>query len=179
LDRWRPRRLTRGRLARAGWGSVPEAQTIELGDFREAELNLTHAIALSETLGQPMEAMKSQRCVGVLLIQRGEVDRGIAHLRPIRREFLRNGLAEEAGLCGLDVVEGLLVLGRTSAAEMLARKIVDEFTVAGLSTRAIGALGYLMEAITANRASATLVTEVREYIVSLRTSPERDFAASS
>jgi hypothetical protein len=76
-------------------------------------------------------------------------------------------------------VEGLLVLGRTSAAETLARKIVSEFTAAGLSTRAVGALGYLTEAITANRASVTLVTEVREYIVSLRTSPERDFAASS
>lgn len=72
----------------------------------------------------------------------------------------------------------MLVLGRTSAAEMLARKIFGEFTTAGLNGRAIGALGYLTEAITAKRASATLVTEVREYIVSLRTSPERDFVAS-
>jgi hypothetical protein len=72
----------------------------------------------------------------------------------------------------------LLVLGRSSTAEMLARRIISEFTAAGLNQRAIAALGCLTEALTANRASATLVTQVREYIVSLRTSPERDFAAT-
>lgn len=152
--------------------------SIELGDFRDAELNLGQAIAFNETLGQRMELMKSERCMGSLYIRRGDVGRGIAHLRPVRRELLRNRLAEEAGLCGLDIVEGLLLLERTSTAEMLARQVVSEFTSAGLNARAIAALGYLTEAITGNRASPTLVTQVREYIVSLRTSPERDFVAS-
>lgn len=149
--------------------------SIELGDFRDAELNLTQAIRLNGTLGQRIEAAKAETALGRLYVRRGDADRAITYLRPIRREFLRNGLTEEAGICGLEIVEGMLVLGRTSAAETLAYKIVGEFTIAGLSGRAIGALGYLTEAITANRASATLVTEVREYIVSLRTSPERDF----
>ena len=48
--------------------------------------------------------------------------------------------------------------------------------MAGLNKRAIEALAYLTEAITARTASTPLVTRVRDYIVSLRTSPERDFA---
>jgi len=93
----------------------------------------------------------------------------------VRREFIRNSLAEEAGICGLDVVEGLLVLGRGAEAVNLARKIVHEFTNAKLNTRAITALSYLTEAIVAKRASATMAHDVREYIISLRTSPEREF----
>jgi hypothetical protein len=54
--------------------------------------------------------------------------------------------------------------------------VIDEFTNAHLSRRAIAALGYLTDAIATNRASAPLVTHVRDYIVSLRTSPERDDA---
>ena len=153
--------------------------SIELSDFRDAELNLTRSIALHETLGQRIEAFKGERCLGSLYIRRGEVDKGIGHLRPVRREFLRHGLAEEAGLCGLDIVEGLLLLKRASSAEAVARQVIDEFSKAGLNTRAIAALGHLTEAIAANRASTQLVTDVREYIVSLRTGPERDFRASS
>jgi tetratricopeptide (TPR) repeat protein len=152
--------------------------SIELGDFREAELNLIHAVDLNTTLGQRMEALKAETGLGRLYLRRGDVERATTHLRPVRREFLRHGLTEEAGICGLEIVEGLLVLGRASTAEMLARRIISEFTAAGLNRRAIAALGYLTEALTANRASATLVTQVREYIVSLRTSPERDFAAT-
>lgn len=153
--------------------------SLELGEHRDAEANLTQSIALHGLLRKRLEVVKGQRCLGVLFIRRGEVDRGVQFLRPVRREFLSSGLAEEAGLCGLDIVEGLLLLGRVSTAETLARKIIGEFTTAGLNTRAISALGYLTEALAANRASASLVTEVREYIISLRTSPERDFATSS
>ncbi len=153
--------------------------SIELGDFHVAERNLLQGIALHTTLGQPLEVLKSETAFGRLLLRRGDTGAGIDHLRPLRRQFLGHGLVEEAGICGLEMVEGLLVLGETSAAEKLARQIVFEYTTAGLSARAIGAVGYLTEAITAKRASATLVTDVREYIVSLRTSPERDFVTPS
>jgi hypothetical protein len=62
-------------------------------------------------------------------------------------------------------------------AERLARTIVGEFTVAGLNSRAITAVGYLSEAIAAKKASTQLVSDIREYVISLRTSPQRDFAA--
>jgi tetratricopeptide (TPR) repeat protein len=147
----------------------------ELGDFREAEENLAYAITLFRQLKQPLYILRIELSRGRLLIRRGEAAAGISHLRRIRLDFLRQSMHEEAGICGLEMVEAFLLLERPFEAETLARTIVSEFTLAGLNTRAITALGYLSEAIVARTASTKLVAHVREYIVSLRTSPERDF----
>ena len=149
--------------------------SVDLGDFDDAEANLLNAMALHRQNGKPIHILNAELGRGRLLIRKGDLEDGINHLRPIRREFLRNGMHEEAGLCGLEIVEALLLLQRASEAETLARKIVGEFTVAHLSNRAITALGYLAEAIAARSARPALVSDVREYIVSLRTKPERDF----
>jgi tetratricopeptide (TPR) repeat protein len=149
--------------------------SIELGDFEDADVNLSWSMKLFRELGQPVSVLKAQAGRGRLLIRSGHPARGIELFRDIRRSFLSRGLHEEAGLCGLEIVEGLLVIGHASQAETLARKLVREFTVAGLNTRAITALGYLSEAITAKEAKPSLAVQVREYIVSLRTNPERDF----
>lgn len=150
--------------------------SVDLHDFGAAETYLTRAIELFHAIGQPLQAAKAELGRGRAMIRRGEVKRGIAHLRPIRADFLRHSLVEEAGLCGLEIVEALLLQGSVADAEVLARQIVAEFTSASLNKRAITALGYLSEAIASKKASTELVTRVREYIGSLRTSPEREFA---
>lgn len=152
--------------------------SVDLGDFDVAETHLTRAVALFRELGQPLQGLKGELGRGRLLVRRGEIDRGIAHLRPVRREFLRNAMIEEAGLAGLEIVEALLGRDSASEAEALARQIAAEFTSAGLNTRAITAVGYLQEAIATRRVSAAMVGDVREYIVSLRTSPEREFVVA-
>jgi len=149
--------------------------SVDLADFVEAEENLQQAINLYREIGQPLHALTGEAVRGRLFLRRGDPALAVTHLRHVRREFIRSSLAEEAGICGLEIVEGLLVLGRAAEAENLARKIVHEFTSAKLNTRAITALSYLTEAIVAKRASATMAHDVREYIVSLRTSPEREF----
>ena len=149
--------------------------SVDLGDFADAEANLDHAISLYQQNGQPMQILKVELGRGRLFIRSGQPASGITHLRPVRREFLRHGLHEEAGLCGLEIVEALLLLGRASAAETLARKIVQEFMLARLNSRAIAALGYLSETIAARKAAPSLAVHVREYILSLRTKPEREF----
>lgn len=149
--------------------------SIDLGDFAEAEANFAKAIAIHRELGQPINVLKTELGRGKLFLRCGDFAGAVSHLRPVRRGFLSNGLAEEAGLCGLQIVEALLVLERAGEAEQLARKIVHEFVTAALSTRAITALSYLSEAITARKAPASLAHVVREYILSLRTQPEREF----
>lgn len=149
--------------------------SIELGHYDEAETTLARSIDLHRQLSQPIEVVRGQYAFGRLLVQRGDAERAVTYLRPVRRDFLQHGLTEEAGLCGLEIVEGMLILGNHTGAENLARKIISEFVKAGLNQRAITALGYLEEAIASSQASNTLVQAVREYIVSLRTSPERDF----
>jgi tetratricopeptide (TPR) repeat protein len=152
--------------------------SIELRDFTEAESNLIHSIALYEDLRQPIEVLKAQSGLGRLFIRQGEIEYGIAHLRPLRRSFLQRSMPEEAGLCALEIIEGLLQRGKADEAERLARLVIHEYTAAGLNTRAITALGYLTEAIAARNATAALAASIRDYIVSLRTEPEREFKLS-
>jgi len=149
---------------------------IELGDFVEAESNLLESARLySNELGQPIEALRAQTGYGRLLIRMRQIERGIVQLKPIRRAFLRQGMPEEAGICALEIIEGLLTRNKPEDAERLARMVIAEFTRANLNNRAITALGYLTRAIGAKQASAPLVQNVREYILSLRTNPEREF----
>ena len=150
--------------------------SIELGDYVEAEENFLYALKLFRDLRQPLYVMQVELGRGRLFLRRGEPAAGISHLGLIRRDFLRQSMHEEAGICGLEMVEGYLLLGEPEKAETVARTIVGEFSLAGLNKRAITAVGYLSEAIAARKAKPALVTHVREYVVSLRTSPERDFA---
>lgn len=152
---------------------------VELGDYPEAEANLLRAIPIYRELGMAVQIQQVEMMRGRLLLRQGDYELAVSHLRPVRRQFLRLSLIEEAGLCGLEIVEALLMMGsagRVMMAESLARRIVEEFTNASLAARAITALGYLSEAIAARRATAELAKEVREFVLSLRTAPEREFA---
>ncbi|HEX9986054.1 MAG TPA: hypothetical protein VGF69_22525 [Thermoanaerobaculia bacterium] len=126
-------------------------------------------------LGQPIELARAEYDRGRLLLRKGLYAQAVEHLRAVRHRFLIHSLAEEAGLCGLEMVEGLLMLARADEAERLARTIMSEFLAASLNSRAITALGYLTEAIEARNATPRTAMRVREYVLSLRTSPEREF----
>lgn len=150
---------------------------VSLNELETAEHHLTEAIQQFHMLAQPLNATKAELARGRILLRRGQHAKAIVHLARIRDEFLRHELVEEAGLCGLDMVEGLLATDAAVQAETLARRIVHEFTTARLNERALTALGYLSEAIAARSASVPMVESVREYIHSLRTMPEREFVA--
>jgi tetratricopeptide (TPR) repeat protein len=153
--------------------------SVDLRDFDNAEVHLERAAAMFRELGQPLQAAKAENGRGKLFLARGELARGIAHLHAVRQEFLAAGMVEHAGICGIDIVEALLNRRAAAAAETLARTLVLEFTAAGLNGRAISALAYLRDAIIARRASPAVAMQVREYIVSLRRCPERDFVATA
>jgi tetratricopeptide (TPR) repeat protein len=148
--------------------------SIELGDFEAAEENLVRAVELHKANRNPLEGVRAELGRGRLLVRRGSPDLGIKHLRPVRHQFLKHSLAEEAGICGLDMVEAMLQLGQNQQAELLSRTILNEFLAASLNTRAITAVGYLTEAIAGRRATPKHVVTVREYVLSLRTEPERE-----
>lgn len=153
--------------------------SVELGEFEEAERHLDRAVGLCAQLKWPLQAARSEVVRGTLFARRGENRRAVAHIGAVRQTFRSHGLVEEAGLFGLEMVHSQIALGETHEAEALAREIVADFTAAGLNARAITALGYLTEAIAARRASTSTVGGVREYIVSLRKQPEREFVATA
>lgn len=153
--------------------------SVELEDFRTADTYLQQAAELFAQLDLPVCLANVELSRGRMMVRRGQLENGIRVLAATRDRFLRRGLVEEAGLCGLDIVEAFLIREMATDAELLARRIVNEFTAAQLNTRAITALGYLSEAIAARRASAATAANVRQYIYSLRTEPNRRFIATA
>jgi len=152
---------------------------IELGDFALAESHLSEAVRLFAGIASPLQVARAELARGRLMIRRGALEQGIGHLHRVREELLRHNLVEEAGLCGLDVVEAHLTRGAPIEAEVFARQIVREFTAARLNSRAITALRFLSEAIAARKASGTTVRHVQRFIGSLRANPDSAFAAAS
>ncbi|HET9866938.1 MAG TPA: hypothetical protein VFQ06_06575, partial [Nitrospira sp.] len=149
----------------------------ELKDFTAAEHHLAIAAGLHKELGQTVNVAKDEYARGILFLRQGLSREATEHLQRVRHQFLKHSLIEEAGLCGLHMVEGYLELGEADRAERLARTIMSEFLAASLSNRAITALGYLSEAIASRKVSPRLATNVREYVVALRVTPEREFRA--
>ena len=149
---------------------------VELNIFDDAETHLSEAVQRFTSLAQPLSVAKAELARGRLLLRAAQHAKAIEHLIRIRDVFRRHDLIEEAGLCGLDVVEAMVAMSAFEPAESLVRRIIEEFTLARLNTRAITALGYLNEVIAARKASRENVGAVREYILSLRTTPEREFA---
>lgn len=148
---------------------------VSLSDFESAEPHLREAVHRFHRLGQPLAAAKAELARGRLLLRAGEHAKAIEQLTRTRDVFLRHDLIEEAGLCGLDMVESMLAQAAPAPAETLVRRIVEEFTVAQLNARAIVALGYLMDVIATRETPRNAVGTVREYILSLREFPEREF----
>jgi tetratricopeptide (TPR) repeat protein len=151
----------------------------ELGDWQAAEAHLNKAIAILTELGQPLRVAGSELARGRMFVRKGDIERGIEHLHSVREQYLTHNLVEEAGLCGLDIVEAHLARGASIEAEAFAWQIVREFTAARLNARAITALGYLSEAIGARKASAETVQNVRHFIRSLRKKPDAEFVATA
>jgi len=151
----------------------------DMGDYKTAEIHLNKAVALYADLGQPLRVAGSELARGRMLVRKGDIERGIEHLHSVREQYLTHNLVEEAGLCGLDIVEAHLARGSSIEAEAFARQIVREFTAAQLNTRAIMALGYLSEAIAARKASAATVQNVRHFIDRLRRQPDAEFVATA
>ena len=149
--------------------------SISLNDFAAAEAHLAEAIRIYTQLGRALDVSRSEIAGGRMMIGRGQVEDGIAHLHRIRQQFLQQNVVEEAGFCGLHIIEAHLSRGAFIEAEALAWQIVREFTAAHLNARAITALGYLSEAIAARRASAHTVENVRGFLHTLRKNPDAEF----
>lgn len=149
-----------------------------IGQFHLADEHLQRSLDLFNELGKRTEALRAERNYGTLLVKSGAFAEGVRRLRSVRNQLLAATLVEEAGLCGLVIVEALLSRGHGDSAVDLAQAIIGEFTAAQLNERAIAALGLVREAAAArDAAAAETAARARHYITSLRTQPQREFGA--
>jgi tetratricopeptide (TPR) repeat protein len=151
---------------------------VEIDEFDLADTHLTKAVELFREMQEPLQIARAELARGRMLLRKGETAKAMERLHGVRGEFLRHNLVEEAGLCGLDLVEAQLAQERYAEAEELGRRLVSEFMAAGLNTRAITALAYLSEAIAQRKASGATVQNVRRFIRRLHVDPDTEFVAA-
>jgi tetratricopeptide (TPR) repeat protein len=152
---------------------------IDLGEWDAAEAHTAVAIRRFIQLGAPVQTLRSELARGRILLKQGAAEKGIAHLRRVRAQFLEHGLVEEGGLCGLEIVAADLERGSAREAEALAREIICQFTAAELNRRAITAVDYLSDAIAARKALPATADHVRRFIQTLRRNPKARFRATA
>jgi tetratricopeptide (TPR) repeat protein len=150
---------------------------LELGEFRDANIQFSNAIARCNEAGRKVDALRTEMSCGRLFLAKGKTAEGIERLRSARDQFLAHGLAEEAGICGLDIAGALLSEYRHDDAEEIAQLALHELRDTNLSPRARTALEYLERELAAHDATVDVVRHVRDYIESLQSNPDREFIA--
>lgn len=148
---------------------------LDLGDTAGAVAGLHDALAILTDLGETGEIIRTKWVLGRVLLGMGRYQRARDVLVETRSAFRGLSMAEEAGLCGLELVEAFLALGSVQRAEAVLEEVVDEFQRAGLSERVSTALAYLRGLVPTPRGRAA-AHHVKTYIAELRDEPLRQFA---
>jgi hypothetical protein len=145
--------------------------SVDLGDFDVAEQTSTAPSRCSRNWGSRPGA-QSELGRGRMFIRSRRVDRGIAHLRTIRVQFLRADWSKKPACAGWRSSK-VCSARRCIEAVSLARQII----ASSPQRRSASARSAPWIPRGGNRAAPTSATvaHVRDYIVSLRTSPEREF----
>lgn len=152
-----------------GW----TATELDLHD--DALRHFTRAGECFRLFGAAIEVLRADYGKGHALLRRGEIDAALMQLQVTRDRLLDHEMTEEAGLCGLDLIEARLIRGEAAEAKRLATRLVREFVAASLNRRAIAALAYLNEAIAADDTPTETVRSIAAYISKLRVDPTREF----
>ncbi len=139
-----------------------------LDDYVQANIHFSEAIAKFTDLGFTTEVPRTKRGAGLVLVGRGQIASGLAHLHAARRDFTAAGMIEEAGLCALRIAAVLIERGNDTEARALTQNVIDEFTTAGFDDRAIAAVVRLREAIDVDDATAETVHTVHALVESFQ-----------
>lgn len=150
---------------------------LELGEFREANIHFSNAIAHCTNAGREIDALRIEMSSGRLFVEKGKVSEGLVRLRTARQKFLSHGLTEEAGICALDIAVALLSEYRHEEAEGIATAALQELHDSTLDPRAKTALEHLEHELLAHEATTAVVRHVRDYIEALQSDPNRNFIA--
>lgn len=141
---------------------------IHLDDHTSANIHFSEAVARFTDLGFTAEVARTERGAGLVLIARGQISSGLSRLREARQAFTTAGVIDEAGFCGLRIVEVLIDRGEEAQARVLAQEIIDEFTAAGFNERLIDAVVRIREAINVDDVTAETARTVHAIAENLR-----------
>jgi tetratricopeptide (TPR) repeat protein len=145
----------------------------ELGDYDRAVNFLSRAVAEFEMLGATTERARNRWSLAATLVAAGRIPEALPIFEQTWKEFEDLGMEADGALVGLEFAEALLLVDRPERVPEICRTLLDRFTSAGMTSRAITALAFLREAVAVGQAHPTLVRHVYEYLRKLPATPSR------
>jgi tetratricopeptide (TPR) repeat protein len=145
----------------------------EMGEFDLAIRYLATTIAEYELLNMTVLRTRSRGSLATTLVAAGRVPDALPLFEQTWKEFEELGMQSDAALVALELAEGLLIVGRPERVPQICRTILDRFTSAGMTSRAITALAFLREAVALGNAKPTLVRHVYDFLRDLPEKPSR------
>lgn len=136
----------------------------EIGNTSKSVEHITVAIAEYELLGMTTEATRARWALGKTLVSAGKFTPAIALFERTWKDFEALEMEADAALVALELAETLLVVGEPARVPHICRTLLDRFTRAGMTARAITALSYLREVVAIGKAQPPVIRQVREFL---------------
>ena len=136
----------------------------EVGNTAKAVEHVTLAIAEYELLGMVTEAARARWALATTLVSAGKFNPAVGLFDRAWKDFEALDMEADAALVALELAETLLVLGQTGRVPQICRTLLDRFTRAGMTSRAITALAYLREVVALGKAQPPVIRQVREFL---------------
>lgn len=133
------------------------------------------ALRLLHDLDLPTECARVSWAMAALKVEQGAYEAGLAGLDASRIQLIQLGMANDSALATLDLVAGLLAVGKSDRVPDLCRAISVTFSSEGMMRSAKKALAYLSEAVTSGQATPEAVRHVRAFLERLPTHPHDEF----
>jgi len=140
--------------------------SINLDEFKAANIHFSNAIAHMTDLGQPLAATRAQWGAGQVSLAKGQAENGLKYLHAARDSFVQHGMFEESALCALTIAEYLLSHEEKSAAREIVHTIATEFRESTLERRIIEAVTALDQTLSDSEAPLAAVRHVYALIKS-------------
>lgn len=136
----------------------------EIGDTAKSVEHITLAIAELEILGMTAEATRARWALATTLVSAGKFTAAIPLFESAWKDFEALEMESDAALVALELAETLLVVGEPARVPQICRTLLDRFTRAGMTSRAITALSYLREVVAIGKAQPPVIRQVREFL---------------
>jgi tetratricopeptide (TPR) repeat protein len=148
----------------------------DLGQPERAAEYAPRCIIQFEMLGMETERTRSRWLLGRTLVAAGKAREAVPVLRATWHEFAQFDMISDAGLVALELAEALLLSGTSEEVPAICRDVINQFTRAGMASRALTALSFLREAVAIGQANAGLVRHVHAFLRELPNEQPRLYA---
>lgn len=151
---------------------------VKLGQLDEGRECIETAIRMFEDLKLFAEVPRVRKGLVDIAVARGRYNEAISELYKMRNAFMALHLPIIAALVELDVVDLLMLSGRTADVPALCKKMLATFSEAGLRRNALMALAHIHSLAQDGALAADDVQKVRAFLERLSGDPEAAFTAS-